>query len=116
MGNEPPFEAFVDDPRDCVTQPERAPVCGRSAGGRNSRGPGRPLDLGHNRDTSSILNGPKEAQTIPIRMPAASPAAWPVAMQLPIPLPAAAARGVGAGKEGEEETVVVRSRSSSSGC
>ncbi len=68
MDNDPPFEAFVDGPLGCVMQSEGARTTGRFAGGgRNSRGPGGPLDLGHNMDTSSILNRPKEAQTIPTR-------------------------------------------------
>jgi hypothetical protein len=66
MGNDLSFEAFVDDPRGYLTQSERARTTGRFAGGRNSRAPGRLLDLGHNTDTSSILNRPKEGQTIPI--------------------------------------------------
>ena len=66
MGNDPLFEAFVE-PRGFVTQFERARTTGRFAGGRYSRAPGGLLDLGHNTDTSSILNRPKEAQTIPTR-------------------------------------------------
>ena len=67
MGNDPRLEAFVDDPLRCRMRSEEARTTGRLAGGRSSHAQGGPLDLGHNTDTSSILNRPKEAQTIPTR-------------------------------------------------
>jgi hypothetical protein len=71
MSNDPPFESFVDDCRGCVMQSERARTTGRFARRRESRAPGRRLNLGHNWDTSagwdkcfpargSALSGPRK--------------------------------------------------------